>query len=382
MIAQSSRNAGRAAGATAPACVLDRVTFESALVRERKRSERSGRPFALLLVQMGILEFATGGVAASVVDAVRASSRGTDIIGWMEPGLLGVIKPEFRPVDSEGFREARAAVVERVRRGLAARLDPATLEACSIMVRAYPETRGEDRTGWSVDPVFHPDLEMERDRNRLADAVKRGLDVVASLFLLVVLSPLLALIALAVKVTSPGPVFFRQVRIGQQVRPFTMLKFRSMYTGADPKIHRDYVNWYITASGKGQAPRDAAAGNGRPLFKLEGDPRVTPLGRVLRKLSLDELPQLWNVLRGDLSLVGPRPPLPYELEQYESWHRRRVLEAKPGVTGLWQVRGRSRTTFEEMVRLDLEYVRTRSLWTDLKILLATPRAVVSGKGAC
>jgi lipopolysaccharide/colanic/teichoic acid biosynthesis glycosyltransferase len=214
--------------------------------------------------------------------------------------------------------------------------------------------------------------------------VKRGLDIVLSLGVLVALSPFLSLIAAFIKLTSPGPVLFKQVRIGRRVRPFTMLKFRSMHAGADAKAHQEYISWYITASGKSDS-RHHQTGNGdgsEPLFKLTDDPRVTPVGRFLRKMSLDELPQLWNVFRGDMSLVGPRPPLPYELEQYEPWHRRRVLEAKPGVTGLWQVRGRSRTTFEEMVRLDLEYVRTRSLWTDLKILLATPRAVVSSKGAC
>jgi lipopolysaccharide/colanic/teichoic acid biosynthesis glycosyltransferase len=112
------------------------------------------------------------------------------------------------------------------------------------------------------------------------------------------------------------------------------------------------------------------------------DPRITPIGHVLRKTSLDELPQLWNVVRGDMSLVGPRPPLPYEVEQYKPWHTRRVIDATPGITGLWQVGGRSRTTFEEMVRLDLQYAKTRSFWTDMKILLATPGAVFSGKGAC
>ena len=118
------------------------------------------------------------------------------------------------------------------------------------------------------------------------------------------------------------------------------------------------------------------------LFKIANDPRVTAIGRFLRRTSVDELPQLWNALRGDMSLVGPRPPLQYEVEQYQSWHRRRVLEAKPGLTGLWQVSGRSRTTFDEMVRLDLRYARSYSVWTDIKILLATPRAVISGKGAC
>src|SRR5262249_9841949 len=143
----------------------------------------------------------------------------------------------------------------------------------------------------------------------------------------------------------------------------------------DEGLHHQFVSWFITASAHGA---DLGT-NG--LFKLSNDPRITPLGRFLRKTSLDELPQLWNVLIGEMSLVGPRPPLPYELEQYQPWHRRRILEAKPGVTGLWQVTGRSRTTVDEMVRLDLKYARKRSLWVDLKILLRTPAAVLGGKGA-
>jgi lipopolysaccharide/colanic/teichoic acid biosynthesis glycosyltransferase len=154
-----------------------------------------------------------------------------------------------------------------------------------------------------------------------------------------------------------------------------MLKFRTMHIGVDDRVHRDYVSSFIKGAGQIQG----SGQNG--FFKLTNDRRVTPLGRLLRKTSLDELPQLWNVLRGDMSLVGPRPPIPYELEQYAPWHRRRVLEAKPGITGLWQVTGRSRTTFDEMVRLDLRYIGTRSLWTDIKILLATPAAALLGKGA-
>jgi lipopolysaccharide/colanic/teichoic acid biosynthesis glycosyltransferase len=159
-----------------------------------------------------------------------------------------------------------------------------------------------------------------------------------------------------------------------------MLKFRTMSTGADHAVHREYVTALIKSGG--QAETTGRGEDGSPLFKMANDLRVTPLGRVLRKTSLDELPQLWNVLRGDMSLVGPRPPLEYEVEQYQSWHRRRVLEAKPGITGLWQVSGRSRTTFDEMVRLDLRYARSNSLATDIKILLATPAAVIDGRGAC
>ncbi len=150
---------------------------------------------------------------------------------------------------------------------------------------------------------------------------------------------------------------------------------RDCLKNAGHALHQEYVTWFIKCSD--QQPR-----TGKEVFKLTKDPRITRVGRFLRKTSLDELPQFLNVLRGEMSLVGPRPPLPFEVEQYQPWHRRRVLEAKPGITGLWQVNGRSRTTFDEMVRLDLNYARTHTLWTDIKILAATPRAMVTGKGAC
>jgi lipopolysaccharide/colanic/teichoic acid biosynthesis glycosyltransferase len=205
--------------------------------------------------------------------------------------------------------------------------------------------------------------------------MKRALDVIGSLTLLALLSPLLAVIASLVKLTSRGPVYFKQVRVGQDAKTFTILKFRTMRVNVDHALHQDFVTSFIKSG-------SAAASAPTSLFKIANDPRITPVGRLLRKTSLDELPQFWNVLRGEMSLVGPRPPIPYEVEQYASWHRRRVLEAKPGITGLWQVKGRSRTTFDEMVRLDLQYARTSSLWTDLKILIATPMAVIAGKGAC
>ena len=196
-----------------------------------------------------------------------------------------------------------------------------------------------------------------------------------SLALLALLSPVFLIVAALVKLTSSGPVIFRQARVGRSARLFTMLKFRTMRIDADDAIHQQYVTQFITASHQHSRSSDA-------VYKIVNDPRLTPIGRFLRKTSLDELPQFWNVLTGDMSLVGPRPPVPYEVNHYKPWHRRRVLEVKPGVTGLWQVTGRSRTTFEDMVRLDLRYARTCSLWNDIKILLATPRAVVTGKGAC
>jgi lipopolysaccharide/colanic/teichoic acid biosynthesis glycosyltransferase len=207
--------------------------------------------------------------------------------------------------------------------------------------------------------------------------VKRVVDVAGSAAMLLLLGPLLALIALAIKQTSKGPVVFQQERLGQFGVRFKFLKFRTMYTNNDPKIHREYTQRFIA----GQSRRHDPEPGKLAVYKLTNDSRVTPIGRFLRKTSLDELPQLWNVLRGEMSLVGPRPPVPYEFEVYDIWHRRRVLEVKPGVTGLWQVTGRSRMCFDDMVRLDLRYSQSWSLWLDLKILIATPRAVLGGEGA-
>ncbi|MBZ5641944.1 MAG: sugar transferase [Acidobacteriia bacterium] len=204
------------------------------------------------------------------------------------------------------------------------------------------------------------------------------MDIAGSGALLLVLSPLLAAIAAIIKLTSTGPVIYEQDRLGQFGARFKCLKFRTMYSNNDPKIHQEYVQQFIA----GKDGLDKSASSEKPVYKLTNDPRITSIGRLLRKASLDELPQFWNVLRGEMSLVGPRPPVPYEFEVYDVWHRRRVLEVKPGVTGLWQVSGRNRTLFDEMVRLDLRYCQSWSLWLDVKILFATPRAVFHGDGAC
>src|SRR5690242_461421 len=214
-------------------------------------------------------------------------------------------------------------------------------------------------------------LECKRAK-RLSLFAKRILDILGSLFAIIIFSPLFISIAAAVKLTSKGPIFFRQERVGLGGRRFTFLKFRSMKCGSDPHIHQEYIRRFI--AGKiTEAPGGA--------FKIKNDPRLTRIGAFLRRTSLDELPQLFNVLKGDMSLVGPRPAIPYEIDLYQPWHRGRFLEVKPGITGLWQVVGRSRTTFDEMVRLDLQYAKQWSLWLDIKILLQTPRAVLSREGA-
>jgi lipopolysaccharide/colanic/teichoic acid biosynthesis glycosyltransferase len=203
--------------------------------------------------------------------------------------------------------------------------------------------------------------------------LKRGVDIAGSLALLAALSPVLGTCAAAVRLSSPGPIFFRQKRIGQNGRPFTMLKFRTMYDNSDQRVHETYVKQFMAGAAEAH---DAA---GSTVFKLVGDARVTRPGHWLRRLSLDELPQLINVLRGEMSLVGPRPPLPYEVEQYRPRDLQR-LRAVPGITGLWQVSGRNRTTFDQMIDLDIEYIQRWSLALDFRILQRTIPVVLFPDG--
>lgn len=207
-------------------------------------------------------------------------------------------------------------------------------------------------------------------------AGKRLLDVAGAAIALVLLAPVMAAVALAVALSSRGPVVFRQVRVGLHGRPFVFYKFRTMFHGVDDAVHRDFVARLI----RGEAPEEPGADGHAGSFKLQQDPRITPLGRFLRRTSLDELPQFLNVLRGDMSLVGPRPPLPYEAAQYSPWHRRR-LAGKPGITGPWQVDGRSQVPFDEMVRMDLAYLERCSPGLDLRLLARTVFVVLRGDGA-
>jgi lipopolysaccharide/colanic/teichoic acid biosynthesis glycosyltransferase len=186
------------------------------------------------------------------------------------------------------------------------------------------------------------------------------------------------IIALAIKLDSPGPVFFVQKTIGKGGRPFNMIKFRSMYHGADNTEHRRFTEAFVRGeeTGRAIAPR-----TGQPVYKIVNDPRITRVGRFLRRTGLDEAPQFFNVLKGDMSLVGPRPPLPYEYSLYDDWAKQRLL-VRPGITGLHQIRKRSRANFREMVETDLEYIENMSLWLDLKLLLLTvPVITIMGKGA-
>jgi exopolysaccharide biosynthesis polyprenyl glycosylphosphotransferase len=232
-----------------------------------------------------------------------------------------------------------------------------------------------DATLRRVDGV--PTLGVRENPMRgVAYLVKRVFDILISSILVLLLLPLFGIVALLIKVFSPGPVFFRQTRAGRNGSPFAFYKFRTMRTDTDDQLHREYATNFIS----GKDLRFEAEKADKPVYKMTRDPRVTSIGLILRKTSLDELPQLYNVLRGEMSLVGPRPPIVYELQHYKEWHKRR-LEAKPGLTGLWQVSGRSEVPFNEMVLLDLYYIDHWSLKLDFEILLRTIPVILFGRGA-
>jgi exopolysaccharide biosynthesis polyprenyl glycosylphosphotransferase len=355
------------ARATNPHVVAENL-FKGVLIRERRRADRSNEQLLLISISTTQAASERASIWSAVFNVVNECTRESDVTGWLENGrTVGVIISGVRRSGAGVAPRVQARVLGALARRLTARLLGMIAVGVSVH-HGHVEPEAEAHR-----PM--PGLDYEAYTPRWYGVLKRALDIVASLALILVMLPVFLVVALLVKLTSRGPVFFRQIRIGYQGRPFTMLKFRTMRVNVDHKLHQEFVTNFIKSAATAKTTDE-------PIFKIARDPRVTTVGRILRKTSLDELPQFWNVLRGEMSLVGPRPPLPYEVEHYESWHRRRVFEAKPGVTGLWQVTGRSRTTFDDMVRLDLRYVKTCSLSTDLKILLATPAAVITGKGAC
>jgi lipopolysaccharide/colanic/teichoic acid biosynthesis glycosyltransferase len=360
----------------APNGLSSEPAFLRHLRLERSRSERSRQPFVLMLIESarpGRAELRSNlldRTASAMVSAIRE----TDIAGWYKAGCLGVIFAEVGPRDKNAVI---GALRTRTAAALRSRLRPDEIEQLRLSFYWFPDEWGVGGTGVQTTVPLYSDLAQPDMKKRLPLAMKRAIDIVGSALILTILSPVLLGVALAIKLTSPGGVIFRQKRIGQHGAEFTLFKFRSMYAKCDATPHKEFIKRYI--AGGSDAHADVAP-NGA-VYKLTKDPRVTPIGRFIRKTSLDEFPQLFNVLRGEMSLVGPRPPIPYELEGYALWHRRRLLEAKPGVTGLWQVTGRSSLRFDDMVRLDLKYARGWSLWLDLKILLRTARVVLSGSGA-
>ena len=355
--------------------VLEESAFASMLYLERRRAERAGKRYVLMLVDVQDALAGLPGTASSkkITHALLEITRETDIVGWyVRDSLIGIIGTEIGAATPD---QVRSTISEKFQRTFSAILGKERGGAIFISFHFFPEedTRKGD-SGGSANITHYPDLFRKPASRKFALGLKRAMDILGSALALILLSPVLLLIAAAIKLTSKGPVLFRQERLRQHGEKFRLLKFRSMRTDCDSRIHREYVGRFIAGQISGRDGEDV-------VFKIQKDPRVTTVGAFLRKTSLDEFPQFWNVLTGEMSLVGPRPPLDYEYKVYDIWHRRRVFEIKPGITGLWQVEGRSRTRFDDMVRLDLKYARNWSLWLDVKILLQTPAAVVSGSGA-
>jgi lipopolysaccharide/colanic/teichoic acid biosynthesis glycosyltransferase len=359
--------------------ILPEDLFLGLLCLERKRAERSGKKFLLLLLD---IRAARGTdrqtrVLEGVIKAADVARRETDPAGWYKnEAVLGILFTELGAVCDAAIIDT---ILEKVQRELFTVLSSDELRLVHVTAHVFADDSKDDDWDIPENSAFYPDLFHHSDARKMPLLLKRMMDIVGSAFALLLLSPLFALVAVMVRLTSKGPVLFRQERVGQFGVPFQFLKFRSMQVSSDAAIHEEYVKKFIS----GKADLNSSSGNNKKdvVYKITNDPRVTWIGRILRRTSLDELPQFWNVLRGQMSLVGPRPPVPYEFEAYDLWHRRRLLEVKPGITGLWQVKGRSKTTFDEMVRLDLRYSRTWTPLLDVKILLQTPRAVFSGDGA-
>jgi lipopolysaccharide/colanic/teichoic acid biosynthesis glycosyltransferase len=360
----------RQVGIPSHVAVVQEATFVQMLRFERRRTERSGKQLMLVLISTEHFRGKSGcTLIDNVVTALAARIRETDVLGWYERDLtLGILMTEIGSAD--------ILTVETIMHKISHALENVKADKSrwlTVNYHLFPQTE-DIGSGKRAKNSFYPDLSRRHAPNKQTEAAKRLMDILGSLTALIVFLPAIVVITLLVKLTSEGPVLFCQQRVGQHGKSFRFFKFRTMHVNNDSQIHREYVTKLIAGE------KDLQAGG--DLYKMTNDPRITPVGRFLRRSSLDELPQFLNVLMSDMSLVGPRPPLLYEYERYQLWHRRRVLELKPGLTGLWQVEGRSRTTFDEMVRMDLRYANTKSLWTDCTILLQTPAAVLSGRGAC
>jgi len=354
--------------------VLIEEAFRRRIAIERKRTERSREPFLLMLLEAGSIQnaAATDKTLSGIVAAMQSSTRETDVVGWYKDrSTVGVI---FTGLVVSDKNSVLSTILGRVSTALQQEVSLEKFNQITFSFHFFPDDWDGDNSGRPSDPILYPDLFIPSNDQRALLRIKRVMDIAGSLLMLFVCLPVFAVIALAVKLTSKGPILFKQDRIGQYGRRFTFLKFRSMKVNNDASAHREYMKQLIA----GVADRVPANGSTEGVYKLVGDKRITPIGKFLRKTSLDELPQFINVLRGDMSLVGPRPPVPYELAAYQTWHRRRVLQVKPGITGLWQVTGRSRVRFDDMVRLDLRYAISWSPWLDFKILLRTPGAVIKG----
>ena len=345
--------------------VFSKSQFLKQLRLEKRRTERSKVPLSIVLFQFECTSPNDLCDVNGLFEILRKNTRETDIAGYLDDDLVALL---LLDTDAQGAQAFTKKLTARLN-GL----------PCTTSAATYPDCLFENLTRGSEDAQnLNPaSIDSLPNSSNVEYFLKRSVDVVGASVAISLFAPLMLITAAAVKMTSPGPVIFKQARLGKGGVPFVFYKFRSMHCNVDDSIHRDFVTSLIGGDHQSINQQDDA----KPLYKLKSDPRITRLGKILRKTSIDELPQLLCVLKGDMSLVGPRPPLPYEAEKYQPWHLRRVLETKPGITGVWQVEGRSKVCFDDMVRMDLQYVRNCSLTLDFKILLKTLVVVLKREGA-
>ena len=345
--------------------ILARSDLAYQLQVEKRRAERCSDPLSVVLFRYPGTGSDRLAGARKLAMLLLSTKRQTDLVGYVADDVIALVLPH---TGSDGA----SVVAENASR----EFDDLRL---TVNVATYPDQIFDNLIAFeSVGSDSRPLLfDGETVSRPVARMLKRIMDIVGATGLLLLSSPLMVVTAVAVACSSPGPIIFRQARLGQRGVPFVFHKFRSMHTNADDHIHRDYVGKLI--DGRLDEVNQGDADD--PHYKIRSDPRITRVGRFIRRTSIDELPQLFNVLKGDMSLVGPRPPVPYEVQKYQPWHLARVLDIKPGITGLWQVEGRSKISFDEMVRLDLRYQREWSLLLDITILIKTVAVVLRGEGA-
>jgi lipopolysaccharide/colanic/teichoic acid biosynthesis glycosyltransferase len=352
--------------------ILSEKSFKQMIAIERRRTERTKDPFLLVLVEIGNDQDEKENVKVldKMLLVLLSSSRETDVVGWYKDRLT--VGAMFTALEVKDKKSILSTVLARLNSTLDEELTFDQFDQVRLSFHFFPDSRDHADSRADAKPEPFPDLANRSSRRWPMLTVKRGIDLVGSLLALIVCAPSFLAIGLAIKLSSRGPVFSKHRRVGQHGRPFSLLRFRTTLSNHDHGVHRDgALNPIATQlerkSTHGQAPGVGQPANGR---------RLTSLGSILRRSSLDDLPQVLNVFMGDMSLVGPRPVLPYKLATYQTWHRRRILGAKPGLTGLWQVTEGTFVGDDKQVSLDLRYATSWSLWLDLRILLRTPLAVL------
>jgi diguanylate cyclase (GGDEF)-like protein len=385
--------------------------FIHRLRQKKRRAERTEAPLAIIIFDFSAYVKMLNGDRVSVLSKVgkciNKDTRETDIKAHIHGDKIIILMPNTSLDEASIVGEKLKSCIETILR----KHHPQHHIVLAYRIETYPDLKAPATYGnqlsferaphaavrqpsqnyfkmsWPSNNAFAVDV-ME-DIHILSDIkkrvsqiqwqliIKRLIDFLGAAVGLFIFAPVILLIALAIKITSSGPVLFRQERLGYMGKKFMFLKFRSMCHKCDDSIHKEYMAKFINKQNEKHSDKSGACS----YHKMTDDPRITPLGRILRKTSLDELPQLYNVLCGEMSLVGPRPPIAYEVDRYCSWHKRRILEVKPGITGLWQVEGRSTLSFDEAVRLDIQYAENWNLLLDLKLILKTFKVVFSGMGA-